>query len=105
MAKMLIQNVLQYLDPDEALLDPNDPGSYNSYTIPDDTVVQMVPPGNDDDEFYTLTFVQVMLPTDKDGKLKSGPLEVICQIEGLPEEPISTVMDTEVKVRVYNQIV
>jgi len=101
---MLIQNVLQYLDPDEALLDPNDPNSYNSYTVPDDTVVQMVPPGNDD-EFYTVNYVQVMVQTDKDGNPKSGPLEVICQIEGLPEEPINAVMDTEVKVRIYNQIV
>ena len=104
MAKMLIQNVLQYLDVDEALL-TDDPTAYNSYTIPDDTVVQMECPDYHDKYFYTVTYVQVTNPIDDDGKVTSGPLVVICQLEGTPEEPINVVMDTEVTVRIYNQIV
>jgi len=102
---MKIQNVLQHLDVDELGLTAEDTGSYNAYTIPDDTVVQMSDPAYPDiTDLHTISYVQVYNPTDDKGKLKSGPLEIICQVEGMSDEPINVKMDTDVAVRIYKQI-
>lgn len=91
-----IQNVLQYLNIDEVLLKDDDPSSYNSYTIPDDTVVQVIPAGNDDPEWYTITYVQVIK--------EHGKYIAICQLEGLPEDPANFKFHTDMSVRIYKQI-
>lgn len=104
MAEMLIQTVLHYLDADESLL-ANDKDAYNSYTVPDDIVVQMVPPGNDDPEWYTVTYVQVVSATDNEGNVIAGPLVVICQLEGLPEDPINLQVDNALQVKIFKQVV
>lgn len=102
MSTLIPHIILQNLDVDEALL-KNDANAYNSYTVPDDTVIQLVPPGNDDSEFYTVTYVQVVSPIDKDKKLTSGPLVCIIQLEGLPEDPINIKMDQQIEGRIYKQ--
>lgn len=102
MSTMPIQNILQYLDVDESLLKDGDNESYNSYIIPDDTVIQITE--HDKSDYHTVTYVQVMNPTDNKGNPISGPLDIICQVEGFREDPVREVMGTKINVRIYKQV-
>lgn len=103
MSKLTIQDIITYLLADERLL-ADDPQAYDSYTIPDDTVVQIIVPGSCDPDYYTVTYVQVVNPTDKKNNVITGPQTAIVHLEGLPEDPTNINMDTDVDVRIYNQI-
>jgi len=100
MSTLFAQTILTHLTLDESLLNPHDMDSYDSYTVPDDTVVQVSPNDRDDPDFYTVTYVQVM------NRTKNGCGNVIIfQLEGLPEDPASFDALSEVQVRIYTRTI
>ena len=75
---------------------------YDSYVPKDDTIILIK--ADRDNEWYRVTYLQICDPKRYWGPDEDSKMLLICQLEGLPEDPNNTTDLNNLNVRIFKEI-